>query len=244
MKNFLAAIFLLPCLGAVHAQNSSAVPANIRATNVLNDISHISPNELLYGIPLPPKNLVGDAYLNSNWQSSNILLFTKETLLEGYRTRYDLLKDELEVDSKSGIKVLEGKRIKSFVWLDSVTRKPAYFINASQYKDDDNTKMSGFFSVEADGKLPLFKRTTAYIKKADYNVQFNVGSRDDKVIKKEELFYAKDNLVYEVPKSKKKLLPIFGDRREEVEQFIKSNSIDVSDEGNLKRIFTYYNSLQ
>jgi hypothetical protein len=115
MKQILAAVLFLCGFLPSSGQNGTVIPPNVRAAHTLEDLSRLTPNELLYGIPLPPKQLLGDAYLNTEWQSANILLFTRETLLEGYPVRYDLLKDELEVKSKSGIKVLEGKRIKSFV---------------------------------------------------------------------------------------------------------------------------------
>ena len=243
MKQILPAILIFGGLLPVHAQNSSVIPPNVRATNTLEDLSRLTPNEMLYGIPLPPKQLLGDAYLNPHWQSANILLFTRETLLEGYPVRYDLLKDELEVKAKDGIKVLEGKRVKTFVWMDSVTRQPEYFINASQYTNSENSKMTGFFEVLVDGKFPLLSRPTATIREADYNVQFNVGSRDDKIIKKETLYYTKNNIVYELPKARKKFVAVFPDERDNVEAFIRTNYLDVSDKGHVKRIFMHYNSL-
>jgi hypothetical protein len=243
MKQTLAALLLACGFLSVQAQNGTVIPPNVRATNTLEDLGNLTPNEVLYGIPLPPKQLLGDAYLNPEWQSANILLFTRETLLEGYPVRYDLLKDELEVKSKNGIKVLEGKRVKSFVWMDSATRKPEYFINASQYTDSDKLKMTGFFEVLADGKFPLLSKPTATIREADYNVQFNVGSRDDKIVKKQTLYFVKDGVAYEVPKSRKKFLAIFGDDKPKVEEFVKINTLDTSDKDHVKRIFIHYNSL-
>jgi hypothetical protein len=244
MKYFCATVLLLLIvIFHVSGQGGAAIPSNLRATSTLEGLTTLTPNELLYGIPLPPKTLIGDAYLNKEWRGANIMLFTKETVLEGFPMRYDLLKDELEVNSKSGIKVLEGRRVKSFVWLDSITRQPQFFVSAVQYKDEDNEKLKGFFEVLVDGKMPLFKKINASIKTADYNVQFNMGSRDDKVIRKEVFYYLKDGVVYQIPKSKKKFPDIFTDKASVMEDFVKTNGLSSDSEGDLRKIFMHYNSL-
>jgi hypothetical protein len=103
--------------------------------------------------------------------------------------------------------------------------------------------MTGFFEVLVDGKFPLLNRRTAFIRKADYNVQFDVGTRDDKIIKKEALYYTKSGVAYELPRSRKKFLAVFENETNKVEEFIELNNLDVSDKDHVKRIFLHYNSL-
>jgi hypothetical protein len=244
MKKLFAAILIFQFASAAHAQTLSAIPPNVRASNVLQGISHITQTDMVYGIPMPAKRLIGDGYLDRKWNMASILLYKDEILVEGYPVRYDLLKDELEVDSQRGIKVLEGRRVKSFVWVDSLTQKPVYFINAMQYKNSAGEKSIGFFMVLADGKLPLFKKTAATIKQSNYSAQLNMGNPDDTVLKKEALYYAADGIVYTVPKTKKKLLPVFGNKQKQMEEFIKVNSLDVSTEDGLIKAFTHFNSIE
>jgi hypothetical protein len=97
--------------------------------------------------------------------------------------------------------------------------------------------------VVVDGPLPLLKQTTVYVKKADYSVQFDVGSRDDKILKKTELYFAKNGQVLELPSSKKKLLPLFGDKAEAIGKFIQDQNLSTSREADLVTIFQHYNSL-
>jgi hypothetical protein len=244
MKKLFAAVLILQFAFVAHAQTLSAIPPNVRASNVLQGISHITQSDMVYGIPMPAKKLIGDGYLDRHWNMASILLYKDDILIEGYPVRYDLLKDELEVNSQRGIKVLEGRRVKSFVWIDSLSQKPVYFINAAQYKNQSNEKLTGFFAVLSDGRLPLFKKTTAAIKQSNYSVQLNMGNPDDKVLKKEALYYAADGIVYNVPKTKKKLLPLFGDKQKQIDEFIKVNSLDVSNDDGLIKAFTHFNSLQ
>lgn len=223
--------------------SQSAVPNNIRATNTLERLGGISKTDMLYGIPMPPGKVIGDTYLDMHWKNSSILLYEKDKLLEGYPVRYDIHSDELEINAKNGIKVLKGSKVKSFVWADSITNTPTYFVNAKEYKSDNNTNLGGFFQVVSDGAMPLFKKTTVEIKKADYNVAFNVGSHDDKILKKSDFYTLKGNEVVEIPGSKKKFLPLFGDKTEVIEKFIRDNGLSISKEENLKMIFDHYNSL-
>jgi hypothetical protein len=242
MKKILTGFLLICVSSALFAQTT--IPPNLRSVNTLEDLSTLTTSEVLFGIPLPPKELVGDSYLNQNWKTANVLLYAKETLLKSYQVRYDLLRDEMEIKSLTTVKVIEGSKIKSFVWLDSIFQSPVYFINSSEFKTEGKAKLAGFFTVLSDGKLPLFRKTEARIVKATYNPQFNTGTRDDKVIKKNFLYYADENLVvHEVPSKLKKLLPIFGDKQEVVGQFISSGKIDTSTEAGIQQVFDYYHSL-
>jgi hypothetical protein len=127
--------------------------------------------------------------------------------------------------------------------MDSLTRQPAFFVNAMDYRDEDNVPLTGFFQVLTEGEMPLFKRTYIDIKKADYNIQFNIGSQDDKILKKSEFYMLKGNNVVELPSSKKKLLTLFAEKAEDMEKFMKDNNLTSNKEEHLKILFEYYNSL-
>jgi hypothetical protein len=243
MKYYFLLLFTLTTASSALSQGYGAVPSNVRAANTIRHLDFITSKDIMVGIPMPPKTLVGDPYLDSAWQNASILLYNTEKLLEGYPVRYDLIQQEMEVRSKSGIKVIEGKKIKSFVWIDLLSKTPKYFINARDYKTTDGGQIEGFFCVVSDGKLPLFRLTESYIKKATYSVQFDVGAKDDKVVKKEKLYYALDGKVIQVPASRKKLLPAFEARKNEVDAFIKSNSLSLLEDDHVKRIFDFYNTL-
>jgi hypothetical protein len=244
MKNLVSVLLLSTFVSGSYAQ--AIVPPNIRANNTLDkltDLDGINTGDILYGIPLPEGKTVGDTYLNTHWKKSSILLYDDQKLIEGFPVRYDILTDELEIKSTKGIKVLKGSKIKSFVWIDSLSKTPDFFVNAKDFNDSDNVPYSGFFQVLADGSLPLFKKTLIDIKKADYNIQFNVGSPDDKILKKSEFYALKENNVIEIPASRKKLVTLFGEKSEQMEQFIKENNLSSMKEDQLKIIFEHYNSL-
>ena len=244
MKNSTLILIFLAFVSTSYCQ--SVVPNNIRATNTLErlfDLGGLDNADMLYGIPLPEGKVIGDTYLDTRWKNATILLYEKEKLLEGYPVRYDIYLDELEIKAKNGIKVLKGNKIKSFVWVDSLSKAPTYFMNAKEFKNEDNVRLIGFFQVLTDGSLPLFKKTTVEVKKADYNVQFNVGSRDDKILKKQDFYLVKAAQVIEIPAAKKKLVPLFGEKSDEMEKYMKENALTTTKEDHLKLIFGHYNSL-
>jgi hypothetical protein len=244
MKTFVKFIVLLALVSQSYAQ--AVVPENVRATNTLEklqDLDRMGNADMLYGIPLPEGKVIGDTYMDKHWKKSAILLYENNKMIEGFLARYDIYLDELEIKARNGIKVLKGNKIKSFVWLDSINAVPAYFVNAKDFKSEDDVAFTGFFQVLSEGSVPLLKRTTLGIKKADYNIQFNVGSHDDKILKKDDFFMLKEDKVIELPSSKKKLLALFAEKEEDVERFMKDNDLGTNKEEQLKLIFDHYNSL-
>lgn len=243
MVKFVCVIFsVLITLGG---QAQSVLPPNIRATNTLEklfDYNGIDEGDILYGIPLPEGKVIGDTYLDTHWKNANVMLYEKEKLIVGFPMRYDIHLDELEFKGKNGIKVLAGNKVKSFVWADSSTRTPSYFINGKAFRNEHDVPFTGFFQVLTEGSLPLLKKTLIEIKKADYNVALNVGSPDDKILKKNKYFVLKENRLIELPVSKKKFLNIFNDN-DRLEEFIKRNSLSTTNEQDLTLIIDHYNSM-
>jgi len=224
---------------------ASAIPANVRASYTVGSLSEgvsMGRNGVLYGVPAPPGKVVGDTYYSTHWRKSVIQLYKDDRMIEGYRVRYDIQTDALDVNTDGGVKVLDGKRIRSFSWLDSSRVEPVFFVNAHDYHLE-GTPLTGFFEVLADGKAPLFKRIELHVKKADYNVSFDVGSRDDKILKEATYFVGQGKNVVEVESSKKKVLSLFGDKANEMEKFMESNNISVKKEADLVKLLQHYNGL-
>lgn len=231
------------CCGTALPQPNSAIPPNIRAEMTLDRLRQLSPYEITYGIPLPEKQIVGTGYLHTSWRPGAIQLYGSEKMIEGYRLRYDVLLNEIEIRSATSVRVVEGARVRGFVWADSAAAAPEYFINAAAYKTTDGGAVTGFFHVLADGTMPLLKHTTAFIRKANYNVQLNVGRRDDTIVIRHVYYYAAGDRIYPVPSTKKKLLETLGSKSGRVGDFIQINDLDMRDEAHLAKIYAYCNSL-
>jgi hypothetical protein len=224
----------------------SVIPSNVRAVNTierLTDSNGLGTNEMMYGIPIPEGKVIGDTYLSTVWRRSVILLYENNKLIEGYPARYDIGADELDVKGKSGVKVLDGRKVKSFMWMDSSRAEPYYFINAKEFKVD-GIPLIGFYEVLVDGNNPLFKKVNISVKKADYNVTLAIGSRDDKILKNTNYYLVDGTNAYEIPGNKKKFLQLLKSKADEVESYMDSNGLSIKKEEELVLICKYYNSLK
>ena len=237
-----ALLFAIGIIITVNVYSQNAVPTHIRAINLMQQVkAGVTTSDVFFEIPLPAGKVIGDTYLDTEWKPGSIMLFDSDKMVKGYPIRYDINTNEIEISSSTGVKVLFGKKVRSFMWLDSLTDTPHYFVNASTYIEDNVAPLTGFFEVLADGNFPLFKRTVLVVEKANYNHQLNAGSRDDKIIKQVDYFAASGNKMIPLPSSKKKFFVLFGERAEEVMNYSKQNAPRIAREDDLKAIFDFYN---
>ncbi len=227
-----SAFFILACMlisSHVMAQNLSAAA---RRTPVFTD--------LMNGLPIarPASGIEGDPYLNTQWRRANVKLYDVEDEITTYKVQYNIYFDELTFQLPTGVKAIDGSRVKSFVFNGDTTQT---FINAKQF-NQDGTPLRGFFELLVEGPSPLLKKYYVIVKDPDYQPALNTGSRNTRITKRTDLYFAKDDEVFEV-KGKKKLLAAFGDKSSAMEKFMKDNALYPNDEKSVIRIFKYYNSL-
>lgn len=240
-------ILAAACLGTVtaFAQPVNTVPKNIRAANTLNklfDTNGLATFDNLYGIPLEPGRVIGNAYLNPDWNRTTFLLYDEDKMIEGYPARYEIDQDQFEIQVGAGIKLLNGKSVRSFVWVDSLTRSPHYFVNAKDFKNENNIPLTGFFEVLTEGDLTLLSRTDLVVKKPNYNDKLDVGSRDERILKKTKFYFTEGGKIKELATTRKKLLPVFGEYATAMEEFIRKNELSLNEPDHLKAIFENYNA--
>lgn len=240
MKTLTTLFAALSCVACL-AQTS--IPQQVRAQLTLDRIGMqgVGSSEVAYGISAPPGRTLGDYYLDNKWNKGTIMLEGTETLIEGYPLKYDLKSQTVEISTKNGIKLLDTKKIASLVWIDSLLGVPRYFVNAGKFKEEE-VPLTGLLQVIVDGKKPLIAKTTILVKKPDYVPALDVGSRDTKISKKQTYYLSDQGNLIKIT-GKKKLLPFFGENAREVDNFIKTNNIDLREEAGLKRTFEFYNGL-
>ncbi|MEQ8713254.1 MAG: hypothetical protein RIC80_09555 [Cyclobacteriaceae bacterium] len=221
------------------------VPDEVRAFHTMRDWSlkgTIVTGDIMRGLKPPPPEVIGDYYLHTDWKEGNVLLFQDNMTIEGYPLKYDIYNDLLEIETEEGVKVIEGYRVKSFVWRKN-NGKPTYFLSARNYRSETE-EISGFFEVLVDGEMPLFLKTNIRVKEPHYYEGIDVGSRDYEIVKDKEYYYASGRVVEALSRNKKGLLLAFADKEEEMASFFKQNKISFKDEGDLMESFMYYNKLK
>jgi hypothetical protein len=238
----LSMVLAIP--SSLFAQLSSAVPENVRASYSIDRFGDGIINEMIYGIPLPAPKITGDTYINAEWNKGRIFLYGNDKFVDGYPIRYDLDRQELEVRTTQGIKVIPGTKIRSFITFETnAPPEGIIYVNAGEFSFPDGEEFDGFFKVIVDGSMALMSATTVVVKKPDYNEAMNVGNQNFRIAKREKFFYALEGKVRELPMRKKELLDIFpAERRASISEFIGARHVRTSDEAGLTLIFREFNS--
>lgn len=196
-------------------------------------------------MPAAPGIKVAEVYLDPSWKKSTVAIYGSDNLLDGYPTRYDLKANALEFNINKEVKVLEARRVKAMVWLDSLTNIPHNFINGKEYTVN-GIPLNSLLEVLTEGKMTLYKEYRYWIKKPDFNPALNAGSVDERIYKEFAYYYANgvEKALVRVPEKKKAFPAIFGDKAESVKGYLKSQGLSIDKDDDLVRVFEYYNSLQ
>ncbi|WP_373521121.1 carboxypeptidase-like regulatory domain-containing protein [Aquiflexum sp.] len=226
--------------------SGEALQKTIRATNVAELFSkrpNFEGGHAVFGIPPDPKRLIGNFYLDTKWNKASILLYKDDEIIEGYFVRYNINSNnfELRAEDSDEATAIAGHRVRNIVWVDSKHRVPRYFVNGMDLKDE-GVPIAGFFEVLVDGKMPLVRRTVASIKESNYNAALMVGNRNDEIIKRFVYYYIQDNNLFEIPKKKKKVFQIFGEKSKEMEAFAIENNMSLREPSNWFNLITHYNN--
>mgnify|MGYP003657649911 CR=1 FL=1 len=180
---------------------------------------------------------------NSKWNTASLLLYRDQKILEGYRTRYNITSNlfELIAPEANQVTTMPGLRIQNLVWVDSIYLVPRYFVNGMDFLEE-GSPISGFFEVLVDGELPLMRRTMAIFKESNYNTALMIGNRDHQIIKRDTYYYLVGKDLMEVPTNRKKLYAIFGEKEDEMKEYVNSNELSVREPSAIFQLFTHYNS--
>lgn len=194
-------------------------------------------------ITMPPAmpGVIGDSFLSDSFSETTFLLFDGEKIVSGYRTKYDILKDDFYLLHRNVIRVLSGASVRNFSMTDSLTGQRSFFINGKLLKDSKGTELTGFYEVIVDGPTALLKQTMAIVKAADFHPALNVGSKDHRIIKNAAYYYCIDDVVSKMPASKN-IGAAFPQEPEVMLTFIKENRLSLKEPADLKKLFEYYNS--
>jgi hypothetical protein len=238
----LLLLIILPLATGVSLAQTPAINNNVRASNLLNRFTEyrLTPGEMAIGISTPREvKVIGDVYLDIHWGKSSIEVFNSDKLIEGYFTRFDIKNNEVEFQIDRSVRVLPGNKVKSVVWIDSITQQPRVIENASKYVFNE-VPINGFLEILVDGKTPLLKRYFLEILKPDFSPALNVGSKDYRILKKAEYFYAIGNQLIKI-KGKKSLGQLISNSEKDLNSFIQAESLNLNKEEDLRKLFYFSN---
>ncbi|MDZ4716342.1 MAG: hypothetical protein SH819_12830 [Cytophagales bacterium] len=186
--------------------------------------------------------LIGDVYLQTDYRNTVFLLYDQDKVTQVYAARLDLQRNEFDIKVGAGVRSLSGGLVRSLFWKDSLTNSPQYFVNGKEYKNEEDVPYFGFFQILAEGELTMLKMSELYFRPADRNMAHSVGSKDNKFIKNQHLYYAVGHKAVKLP-NRKSVRKLFDSQAVEMEKFIKVNEIDLSQERHVIAAFEHYNAL-
>lgn len=179
----------------------------------------------------------GSVYINDTW-TTGTLYTASGHVLQNAQLKYDIKHDVMEINTPGGVKTLQGKYIKQFE-LQVPTQK-ALYVSGSD-KDIAAGVHTGFYKVLATAQdIKLLSRTELYLQKSNYSPQFDVGSKSDKLVKKENLYLAKGN---DLTKLEKDSFTVFGDKADRVKAYAKANKLKLHKKEDAIAILEFYSSL-
>ena len=114
-----------------------------------------------------------------------------------------------------------------------------YYIPTAQL---DESMENPTFSLEIyNGEISLYKVYYLEEYKQNYNILMDEGSKQDRIVIKEDLYlYTTDKKLIRLPKNKKKFAAVFNDKSGMIFQFIKDNKLSVKNEDHIIDILSYY----
>lgn len=242
MKHFLFLVIVLIDLVAFGQGQTTYMQNRIMMERAASGLG--SGNTIVTGLGSPPPETVGSVYLSEKYQTATFLMNGEENVSSPYKARLDLQRNEFDLDlgPGRGVRVLPSEKVKSALFVDTELQTSQYYINAAGFRNEEGEPYLGFFELLSEGELLLLKLTRLNLIPADRSLSHNTGNRENRFVKKEEIYYTKGTVTEKIPK-RKGILELMQSQKEAVETYIKVNDLNLSSEKHLIAVFNYYNSL-
>lgn len=235
----LAISLLMLCPLSAHSQAYN--DHNLQNPILMERLTKVDPTTTERpGTPVPARK-TGKAWLTESFQETIFLLETMETT-RTYLSVYDIEQDAFFLKDQDSIFLLPGEKIHSFITFVPEKNQHVYYLTARKFQDGNGEPLTGFLEVLVDGRLPLVRRTELLLKAPTYHVALGTGRRDYQLETQDRLFYITNHRALRLPRASK-IAMLFGSDERFIQQFIKINRIDLSQEANLIEVFRYYNQL-
>lgn len=186
------------------------------------------------------------------WHYGKVVLASGDSL--SGQVVYHPHKEVVQVSSNDGaVSSFSPVNVSYFVVNDIYTGKPQFFrsIFWNLGRQDTDFKKPVFFEQMNDGRLVLIKRQTGVVSRPTDNLMGDpyqealYPQRKASSESVQEAYYAllPNGEIVPLRKKKRDLHQLFGEKSDQVKQFVKSNKLDYNDPNELVTIVNYFNSL-
>ena len=178
-----------------------------------------------------------EQYISDQWNEGTIILLTGDSI-HHYPLKYNLTTDAVEVKAKNAVKLVPLDQVQRFYWVEKGQRFD--YINSSGYTIG-TTPLAGYLQLLSEGPLNLFKKTFLSVQKANYRPELDVGSPEDRIIRKQIYYVARGTNMLEV--KPKNIYAFFKQHRADIKKYAKRNNLQPKREKDLIAMVDYYNQL-
>jgi len=178
------------------------------------------------------KNLVeGSPYFNTKYANGSIKTVSQKAF-DIKNVRYNLETQQLEYTENNNVYAIQDS-VQSFTLLDSVG-------NSHQFAKVKSGQSEGFYEAVADGNVALLKQYTV---KKEIVEDWFTKKKTNKLVQHSAYFTSKGGTLQKFTPSAKNIAMVLSDKKEKVSAYIKSEQLDIKQDDDLIKVFTYYNTL-
>lgn len=227
MKHFLTCIVLI----IIHLEITGQ---EWIITDDFNNIEHQLRRDMITETPY----IDGSPYLNDEFVSGKIIT-TDSLLYKNVPLRYNIFNDDMEIliGSSQDPRVITDPR--NYLYFSINERSFSYYTYTER-----NSAQQGYFEVLNKGYCQVLVRRRVIFEDREQAR----GYADAKPARFEEMpdqYYLKfgDKIPVEVRLRRRAILNVFGDKRQEISDFIRDQNLNFRNVDDLVRVADYYNKL-
>jgi hypothetical protein len=213
--------------------------SSLNAQTINNSLTNFRYKKITEGFSAQHKqdlsDIEGTPYLEKEFNPGKIVT-TDGTTFENIPVRYNACTDDLEFIQSDETFVIAPKSIVKRAEFGGVIFRSATFSSGGKIQ-------AGLFKILVEGKATLLvKYNTRFFEKEE--AKGYAGPRPARFdpVSKEFFIEFEDKIAKLIP-AKKKLIDMFGEKKDEMEDYISQNKFSVKEEDFLIKIVSHYNSL-
>ena len=208
----------------------------------INDLDKVAVGgqQQMFGKSLPPPGVEGSTFYNDDWYLGEITFITGK-IYKDYFIRYDIASGMIETKKNNKIVSFHGEDIQKFYWYNDYSQQKQNFISSKNYKDS-GIPLIGFFELVQKDDISLLSYPKIKVKDPDYVEGLDVGNRNYEVKKVEGYYFAFDDELYEIKKSKGKNIRHLKEKYPSLKKFVEVNDLSFKDRIDLIEITEFLNN--
>lgn len=179
-----------------------------------------------------------EAYANPEFIPGNIYQ-GEDAIQTKVFMRYNSFADEIEIKERSSSKDYSALRKDPDIFVKIGDDVYLYVLN------ERNPKESAYFNVLLAGeKYDLYKRVHSVFVEAK-EAETSYQKATPPTFKKTITYYlVEDGRFFEIPNGRKKIMKMMSSKKNEMEQYVKENKLDVREEADLIQAIKHFDGLQ